>query len=77
MLRGGQHKEFQAGSDQPLHLVANKGVQVAQFSKSFSADGNRNSDPFMTILPSTDQFSANYTFTTPVTFYPEKQDYDH
>ena len=31
----------------------------------------------MTILPPTDQFSGNYTFTTPVTFFPEKQDYDH
>ena len=77
VLGEGEYREFQARSDQPLHIVANKGVEVAQFSKSFEADNVRNSDPFMTILPPTDQFSGNYTFTTPVTFFPKKQDYDH
>ena len=77
IINEGEFREFNARSDQPLHIVANKGVEVAQFSKSFEADNVRNSDPFMTILPPTDQFSGNYSFTTPVTFFPEKQDYDH
>ncbi len=76
-LGEGQFREFEAGSDQPLHIIANKGVEVAHYSKSFEADMVRNSDPFMTILPPTDQYSGNYTFTTPVTFFPSRQDYDH
>ena len=31
----------------------------------------------MTILPPVAQYSGNYTFTTPVTFYPSKQEFDH
>ena len=77
IINEGEFQEFNARSDQPLHIVANKGVQVAQFSKSFEADNVRNSDPFMTILPPTNQYSGNYSFTTPVTFFPQKQDYDH
>ena len=58
-------------------LLPIRAWRLLNLVKSFEADNVRNSDPFMTILPPTDQFSGNYSFTTPVTFFPEKQDYDH
>ena len=47
-------------------IIANKPILVAQFSNGTSYDGVT-SDPFMMLVPSSDQFLASYTFATPAT----------
>ena len=76
VLDSGQYFEFDGPSDQGLYLVANKPIQLAQFCKSWGADANRYSDPFMSIVPAVSQYLSDYVFST-VTSLTEADPYRH
>ena len=58
-----------------LYIKATYPVLVAQFSKSFESDYNRNSDPFMVIIPPVSQYSDIVSFApiTPLTLDSDNQ----
>lgn len=51
-------------SNTTLMILANRRVLVAQLCKSYSADNNRYSDPFMMLVPPQSQYTDNYHFMT-------------
>ncbi|XP_078693769.1 IgGFc-binding protein-like [Branchiostoma floridae x Branchiostoma belcheri] len=57
-LDAGQFWEFEAGSNEYLHVTSNEPVL-----KTGDAD-NTNTDPFSMIIPPVAQFEADYTFST-------------
>lgn len=61
-LAAGEHREQLI--DGPATIEAGKPVLVAQYSNSSDFDKTI-SDPFMTIIPPTEQFQAAYTVSTP------------
>ena len=75
-LQQAEYRDFEASSDGGVHLVATKPVLLAQFCKSHSADGNRFSDPFMTIVPPVEQYSNSYAFSTIDSLFGREQEGD-
>jgi hypothetical protein len=64
--RGKFHTVNNVTSD--LRIVASKPVIVAQYALSFDADSNKVGDPFMSMIPPVERYTANTTFATqPVT----------
>ena len=59
----GESREFSLGMDRFCSVVANKPVLVVQYSLGYFLD--RVGDPFMLVLPPIDQYSNNFTFTSP------------
>ena len=57
--------ETDTPSNESLVVTSNFPVIVAQFCKSFDADGNRDSDPFMTMVPPISVMQKEYLFTAP------------
>ena len=59
--------------DTPTLITANQPVLVAQFANGHDWDLSvthyENPDPFMMLIPATNQFVRNYCFTTPVAHY--------
>ncbi|XP_019630341.1 PREDICTED: IgGFc-binding protein-like [Branchiostoma belcheri] len=62
-LDAGQFWEFEAGSNEYLHVTSNEPVLLVQYSKTAAAD-NTDTDPFSMIIPPVAQFEADYTFST-------------
>ncbi|XP_078686402.1 IgGFc-binding protein-like isoform X2 [Branchiostoma floridae x Branchiostoma belcheri] len=62
-LNAGQFWEFEAGSNEYLHVTSNEPVLLVQYSKTAAAD-NTDTDPFSMIIPPVAQFEADYTFST-------------
>ncbi|KAI8495123.1 hypothetical protein Bbelb_271090 [Branchiostoma belcheri] len=62
-LDAGQFWEFEAGSNEYLHVTSNEPVLLVQYSKTGDAD-NTVTDPFSMIIPPVAQFEADYTFST-------------
>jgi gliding motility-associated-like protein len=59
-LNAGQFYEYLAGT--PTYIHSNHPVSVAQFSESFSTDGNVGTDPFMIMLQPLDQSIGKIVF---------------
>ena len=51
-------------SGESLVISASRPVLVAQLCKSNGADGNKRSDPFMSLVPPVEQFASALNFTT-------------
>ncbi|XP_078670638.1 IgGFc-binding protein-like [Branchiostoma floridae x Branchiostoma belcheri] len=62
-LNAGEFWEFEADSNEYLHVTSDEPVLLAQYSKTASAD-NTDTDPFLLIIPPVAQFEADYTFST-------------
>ncbi|XP_078583850.1 IgGFc-binding protein-like [Branchiostoma floridae x Branchiostoma japonicum] len=62
-LNAGEFWEFEAGSNEYLHVTSSEPVLLAQYSKTASAD-NTKTDPFLMFIPPVAQFEADYTFST-------------
>lgn len=72
-INDGEFYEFEGSPNKTLHVISNYAVQLAQFTKSYMADGMRLSDPFMTSVPPVEQYLSNYSFTTITSLRPETQ----
>ncbi|ELU07357.1 hypothetical protein CAPTEDRAFT_228404 [Capitella teleta] len=73
-LQRSEFHEFDVGSSETLVLVSNRPVLVAQFCKSNEADGNRQSDSFMTLVPPTTHYLDEYSYQTLTSLY---DDFNH
>ncbi len=61
-LNAGQY--YDGRTDQDIVISADKPILVAQFSEGFR-NGDNIGDPMMLLLPPTNQFLSNYSFSTP------------
>ncbi|CAH1256703.1 FCGBP [Branchiostoma lanceolatum] len=62
-LNAGEFWEFEAGSNEYLHVTSSEPVLLVQYSKTAAADG-KTADPFLAVIPPVAQFEADYTFST-------------
>ena len=59
----GDVREFELGKDRYCSVIANKPIQVVQYSLGYALDNI--GDPFMMAIPPIAQYSNNYTLTSP------------
>lgn len=59
----GDIREFELGKDRYCSVIANKPIQLVQYSLGYALDGI--GDPFMLVIPPVSQYSNNYTLTAP------------
>ncbi len=73
-LRAGQ--VFEAPLRKPLHLVANKPIQVAQFKSTANVEGaiSARSDPFFLQIPGPEQFDTSYFVVVPQLYDGEEEE---
>ena len=67
-LNAGEFYEFM--SDQPMAITSNQPILVAQYSNSHSVD-NMVADPFMVLVPPTEQGFTKSSFSTPVSGFTD------
>ncbi len=79
---GGYH-DFEGSSTSSLYIIASKPVLMAQFCKSFGAEGldsssiERRGDPFMTLVTPVSHWLSRYRFSTFEEHVIAEDDYQH
>ena len=63
-MNEGEFADVDARSSSAYHVLSNRPIIVAQYCKSYIADGNRISDPFMTFVPHVNQWLGAYSLST-------------
>ncbi|CAD5123116.1 DgyrCDS11490 [Dimorphilus gyrociliatus] len=74
-INGGDYFDLDLDSEDLGYIVSSKGVLTAHFSKSFSADNHKLTDPSMTLLPPSVQFTSNISFVTLASLHDSYQNY--
>ena len=64
ILNAGEYVDFDGPSHAPLKVDSTGAIQLVQFAKSYQSDNNRDSDPMMSLIPPTSQYTNRYTFST-------------
>ena len=63
-INSGKFLEIPLSSTSYNHITSNKPVMLIQYCKGTTADG-RTTDPFMMLVPPTNQYALSYTISTP------------
>ncbi len=71
-LEASQYYDLTGPSDAELYIFSNKPVQIAQLCMSSGADGNKHSDPFMSLVVPVSQYTNHYTFSTVLSFVEQR-----
>ncbi len=73
-LAAGQWLESRSASTEPIHVTSSSPVMVVRYFNGTNWDSTTG-DPSMLVVPPTEQYIGDFSFTTPVGFSPEYTSY--